>query len=472
MRWQRWAPGRWSVRTRAAVAAAVVVSVCLVVAVGVLLIVLNRSLTRTAESGAAARAAQIADEAGRDGVEQLDPALLATDAQIGAIQLIDSDGRVVAASNGAPAATLSRQVVPVGQQVGLGRAEAKDESFDLSLIGRGAVAAGEPVTIIVGADREPIETTVRRIGALLLAGAPLVVVLTVIGTYLLVGVALRPVESLRRRVSSISSSDLDRRVAVPATGDEVAQLASTMNEMLDRLQAGQRAQRRFVSDASHELRSPLSTITTALELAHGRPDLIDTAMVDDSLLPEARRMTRLVEDLLVLARSDENALATHRGDVDIDDLLLAEAKRLRAAGIGVATRITACRVRGDASALSRLVRNLADNAGQHSQSVVEFSCTTVGFDSKLKKPGVRITISDDGPGIPVADRDRIFERFERLDPTRTRASGGTGLGLAIVAEIVRAHHGTVAIGDRAGGGAEFTVELPSDEDHSARSEQY
>ena len=149
-------------------------------------------------------------------------------------------------------------------------------------------------------------------------------------------------------------------------------------------------------------------------------------MVDEALLPEARRMTRLVEDLLVLARSDENALGMHRTDVDIDDLLFAEAKRLRAAGIGVRTRITACRVRGDASALARLVRNLADNAGQHARSVVEFGCTTVGFDSDSHPRGVRISVADDGPGIPVADRDRVFGRFERLDPPAPAPPAGPG----------------------------------------------
>ena len=227
-----------------------------------------------------------------------------------------------------------------------------------------------------------------------------------------------------------------------------------MNAMLSRLEHGRAAQLRLVSDVSHELRSPLATITTALELASARPELMDRALIDESLLPESHRMSRLLEDLLLLARSDEGALGLRGEDVDVDDLLAAEANRLGGSGsVSVATDIRACRVTGDRAALTRVIRNLVDNAARYARSTVTLSC-------RPAPDGVVITIAYDGPGIPAGDRSRIFERFVRLDAARARTSGGTGLGLAIVAEVVRAHRGTVAVGGAAGGGAVFTVALP------------
>ena len=270
-----------------------------------------------------------------------------------------------------------------------------------------------------------------------------------------------PVEAIRARVASISSTDLAQRVPIPATRDEIAHLAATMNAMLARLERGRAAQHRLVSDASHELRSPLATITAALEMASGRPELMDNDLIDESLLPEARRMRQLIEDLLLLARSDEDAMELRRDDVDVDDLLLAEASRLRALGsVHTVTHIAACRTVGDRGALARVVRNLVDNAVRHAASTVTMDCRPVAGRAV-------ITIADDGPGIPAQDRARIFERFVRLDPTRTRSSGGSGLGLSIVEQIVRSHDGTVAVGDAAHGGAVFTLTLPLAQQYSA-----
>jgi signal transduction histidine kinase len=281
----------------------------------------------------------------------------------------------------------------------------------------------------------------------------------------LVGAALGPVEAIRARVASISSTDLALRVPVPGTHDEIADLASTMNAMLARLESGRSAQHRLVSDASHELRSPLATITTALELASGRPDLIDGELIDESLLPEAHRMHHLIEDLLLLARSDEGAMALRHDDVDIDDLLQSEASRLRSVGsLRVVTHIQACRTLGDRAALARVIRNLVDNA-------VRYASGTVWLDCHPGSGHVVISVADDGPGIPVRDRTRIFERFVRLDPSRSRFSGGSGLGLCIVDEIVRSHHGTVEVDDAPQGGALFTLTLPLAQQHSAEIDQ-
>ena len=183
-----------------------------------------------------------------------------------------------------------------------------------------------------------------------------------------------------------------------------------MNAMLARLESGRAAQHRLVSDASHELRSPLATITTALELASGRPELVDNDLLDESLLPEARRMHQLIEDLLLLARSDEDAMELRHEDVDIDDLLLAEASRLRGIGsVHVVTRIEACRTVGDRAALARVIRNLVDNAVQHASSTVTMACHPESGHAV-------ITIADDGPGISAHDRERIFRTIRSPRP--------------------------------------------------------
>ncbi|TQF74797.1 HAMP domain-containing protein [Rhodococcus spelaei] len=448
-------PSRWSVRTRSAVAAAVVVTICLAIAGAVLLLVLFRSLEHSAQDAAAARATQIAGQLRGELPAQLDQSLLATDSQIGAVQVVDAQGRVLAGSNGAPDTALVPGILDLGEARDLGRVKGLGGSSDYWISGLGASSGAGTVTVLVGADREPVELVAEKVGGLLAVGSPAIVALVVFGTYSLVGAALRPVEDIRTQVASISGPDLGRRVPVPPSHDEIAQLAATMNAMLARIEAGQLAQQRFVSDASHELRSPLATISAALELAQGRPDLVDAQLIDDSLLPETRRMHHLVEDLLLLARSDEGGLELQRVDVDLDDLLYGEEVRLRGIGsLHTISRIEPCRVTGDRAALSRVIRNLVDNAARHARSTVTLDCHG--------ESGVAVvTVSDDGPGIEPADRDRVFERFVRLDPTRTRSSGGAGLGLAIVEQIVRSHHGTVKVAEAVGGGAVFTVTLPA-----------
>jgi signal transduction histidine kinase len=454
-------PMRAGVRTRSAMAAAVVMTLSLAIAGGVLLLVLYRSLESTAQGAAAARAEQISAQLRTDTPREVDPSLLVTDSQVGAVQIVDATGTVLAASNGAPTSPLVTTSLSNGQARSVGRVEDRAVGFDYWVSARGTAVPGGSVTILVGADREPVESVVTKVAALLAVGSPVIIALVVVGTYRLVGAALGPVEAIRARVASISSTDLAQRVPIPATRDEIAHLAATMNGMLARLERGRAAQHRLVSDASHELRSPLATITAALEMASGRPELMDNDLIDASLLPEAHRMRQLIEDLLLLARSDEDAMELRRDDVDVDDLLLAEASRLRAMGsVHTVTHIEACRTVGDRVALARVVRNLVDNAMRHASSTVTMACRPVAGRAV-------ITIADDGPGIPAQDRARVFERFVRLDPTRTRSSGGSGLGLSIVEQIMRSHHGTVAVGAAANGGAVFTLTLPLGQQDSA-----
>jgi signal transduction histidine kinase len=310
------------------------------------------------------------------------------------------------------------------------------------------------VTIFVGADREPVEKVVSTVGVLLAVAVPIVVGLVALGTYRLVGSALQPVERIRARVSSLTTDELAERIPVPPADDEVARLAVTMNDLLDRIAKGQAAQRRFVSDASHELRSPLATIIAALDLAQVRPEEFDRALIEDSLLPETRRMAQLVDDLLLLAHADERTHVLKQIDVDLDDIIYAEAERVRTVTkLAVKVSVKAVRVTGDPQALSRLVRNLVDNAVRHARTEVRLACGPTDGHA-------RITVADDGPGIAADERFRVFDRFVRLDTPRTRETGGAGLGLSIVAETVRAHSGRVTVEESSNRGACFVVELP------------
>jgi signal transduction histidine kinase len=261
------------------------------------------------------------------------------------------------------------------------------------------------------------------------------------------------VEAIRARTARIGAADLSARVPVPSTGDEVAALAGTMNAMLARLEASARAQRAFVSDAGHEMRSPVAVIRTEMEVAE-RAGVSVTTISD--VLSETGRLERLVEDLLVLARADEGQIRLHRGDVDVDDLLEAERSRLRGRNdVVVTAAITPARVQGDRAALERVVRNLVDNAARHAAGRIHLASGTDGGRAWVE-------VTDDGPGIPVEDRARVFERFVRLDDARAREDGGSGLGLAIVRELVRASGGHVGL-DGAGPlpGAHVRVELPA-----------
>jgi signal transduction histidine kinase len=267
--------------------------------------------------------------------------------------------------------------------------------------------------------------------------------------------SLRSVEAIRSRVSEISASDLSQRVPVPPQDDEISALATTMNEMLARVESGHDAQRRFVGDASHELRNPLASILSALEVAQEFPDALDDELTSGTLIPEAQRMQALVEDLLLLARADERGLALRGDDIHLDVLAESEANRLRrATDLDIRLHSEAATAIGDLPAVARVLRNLLDNAVWHATSTVEIAV-------KRRKAAAIISVADDGPGIPDQDKTRVFDRFVRLDSDRSRDGGGSGLGLAIVAEIVASHTGTVSIDDRPGGGTIVTVILPS-----------
>ncbi|WP_232075947.1 HAMP domain-containing sensor histidine kinase [Phytohabitans suffuscus] len=292
---------------------------------------------------------------------------------------------------------------------------------------------------------------------LLAVGLPVLLLVVGATAWRAIGRALAPVDAIRAEVDEITGTRLDRRVSRPASRDEVGRLADTMNRMLDRLERARDRERRFIADASHELRSPIAAIRQQAEVALAHPAAIPDRDLARAVHIEARRMQALVDDLLLLAQADEARLPFRRAVIDLDDLAFAEARRVRADVPGLAvdvSNVSAVRVGGDPPALRRVLRNLGDNAARHARGQVAFGVAEVDGWALL-------WVDDDGPGVPVADRRRVFDRFVRLDDGRDRDGGGSGLGLAIVAEVVAAHRGAVALADGQLGGARVTVRLPA-----------
>jgi signal transduction histidine kinase len=447
--WRRLA----TVRARTTVAATVIVGFALALAVATLLVLLRRSLVDQLDDAARFRAEDIAALAREDDL----PAALAGDDDF-ITQVVDDTGRVVAVTAGLE---LDRPVAafrPSGS-------EPEARTFDELPVGESeghgyrvialqtSTAAG-PLTVYVASSLEDVNNAIALLRGDLAVGAPVLIALVALTAWIVIGRGLRPVEAIRAEVADISDRSLDRRVPVPPTDDEISRLAGTMNTMLDRLHAAAERQRRFVADASHELQTPLAAARTELEVAIAHPEGIDWQETATDLLAANRRMERLVRDLLFLARTDDTSPRPPGVPVDLDDIVLSEAAALRSHGhVQVDTsRVSAAAVKGRRDELTRATRNLLDNAERHASS---------GVALELASDDHRVTlvVHDDGPGIPPADRQRIFERFTRLDDARSRQRGGTGLGLAIAKEIVEAHGGTIAVED-ASRGARFVVHLP------------
>jgi signal transduction histidine kinase len=447
-------PRHWSIATRSAVLSGVVMLIVLIVIGGVATALLNRSLLAGVDDAATRRVSDIAAALQYDSAAELDAPLLSTDQRIVAVQVVAPDGTIVRRSPSAPSTPLvALDIIGPGTRVGLPVDTSTDNDMRVST---GTVVTGTGrYTVLVASGSEAAESTVQFAALLLVAAAPVVVAVAAVATYRLIRRSLRSVDAIRARVAAITTSDLAERVPVSPNRDEISALAVTMNDMLTRIEAGHAAQRQFVGDASHELRSPLTAIISALDVAVAHPDLLDMDLATGTLVPEVARMRRLVEDLLLLARADERALATQREPVRLDETASSEVTRLRRlCRHRVGFKAEPAALSGNAQALARVVRNLLDNAARHADSRVEVRVEPDADD-------VVLTISDDGPGIPPTDRSRVFDRFVRLDGERSRGRGGTGLGLAIVAEIVAAHRGEVSIGERDGGGTVVTVRLPA-----------
>ena len=419
--------------------ATIVVAVALLIGALSFYGVLSTSIHGSTERAAEQRLDELSERAGGPGGKGVD----ALDDEI--LQIIGSDGSVRAASEDARE-KLGSTPLPVD-----------DDPQTTTIDGETFLVVSEDLegdqTLVLAVSMDDDAETLATVATLLAIAVPLLLLLVAVTTWLVVGRALRPVERIRDEVDGITAERLHQRVPVPETADEIAALATTMNGMLDRLDAAATAQRRFVSDASHELRSPLATIRQHAELAQAHPEVTSIGELAEVVSEEGLRLQGIVESLLLLARLDEGA-GTHDEAIDLDDIALGEVRRLRAAGVDVdGTGIHAARVHGDPRLLGQLVRNLADNAVRHSRERIAIGVTP-------SDGHVFVTVEDDGAGVPAEERERIFERFVRLDEARSRDAGGSGLGLAIARGIATRSRGTLTVDDSRWGGARFVLTLP------------
>jgi signal transduction histidine kinase len=433
-----------SVRVRVTIAATVLVCVVLVVAAALLTWAVERKLVASNQADTDLAVSNVAAEfeAGQPFTVPLPTAGSQTSVGIYTSTWQQVDGADIPALE---------QFIPPGVSAGGTTIIGSDMLYATTrgdaVVAMRSARVGDGQYFIVGVSPlDDVRESVRAMGNNLRLGIPIVTALFAIVAWYLTGRALRPVESIRGEVEEISASTLDRRVAVPPTHDEVARLASTMNAMLDRLHDARDRERQFIADASHELRSPLASLRAHLETDPAQAPSAETQA-------DLERLQHVIDDLVDLARASDAPLP--EVEVDLDEVVLAEvaAVHARAAIVVDASAVTPAKVAGSAAALGRLTRNLLDNAVRHADGRVAVSLSNGGAS-------VMLTVDDDGSGVPAADRDRVFDRFARLDDGRSREAGGVGLGLAVVRATARRHGGDATCEQAPDGGARFTVTLP------------
>ena len=432
------------VRLRTTAVAVLVVAVALTAGAFLLVALVGGSLRDGARAGAEQRASALADQIETTGLPAAEPADDEDDDEPDDLiwQVTDAGGVVVRSSQPLagplPAADTDEVRLP-----------GADHPYVV------VTEDADGYRVAVAASLEEVDDSTAALVTPLLVGLPLILLLVGGTTWAVAARALAPVARIRREVEEITGDRLDRRVPEPRSRDEIHRLARTMNQMLQRLERSRDRQQQFVGDASHELRSPLASIRQAAEVSLAHPGALPEGQLAEAVLEESARMQRLVEQLLLLTRTEDGAVTRSYQDVDLDDLALAEAGRAGRSGLAVETAgIGAGRVRGEPTALGQVVRNLVDNATRHADTALAIAVRDTGA-------GIELTVEDDGQGIPEDQRQRVFDRFVRLDEARARDAGGSGLGLAIVREIVTAHGGTVVISSSALGGARFVVRLPA-----------
>ena len=448
----RWS--RLSLRSRLTILGVAGVALALVTGGLLLYAAMAATLDRAAVADARAAARQVAVlvEAGR-----LPDPVPVSGSQV--VQVLDAGHRVVGASATADRLTPlvtpqeSERLVAGGSVTVPGRRAGL--SGDLVVAGVGARSGEGRVLAVAAVPTADLETSQRALRTLLLVFFPLFLVALAALAWRVVGSALRPVEELRHGAERIGAGASGaQRLPVPPTRDEIGALATTLNSMLARLAAARDQQRAFVADAAHELRSPLASMRTQLEVA---ARLREGGELPEDLLPEVERLSALVEDLLVLARAGDDASPRPQEDVDVGEALVQVVGRYAAARVPV--RVAGAEpggpltVRAARDDLDRALGNLVDNAVRHAASAVILSVRETGA-------GVEVLVVDDGHGIPESERERVFDRFARLDEARDRDSGGSGLGLAITRELLGRSGAAVRLED-AGPGTRAVITFPA-----------
>jgi signal transduction histidine kinase len=468
------APRRWwsrqSLRRRLTLLATALFSIAVITGAVLLLVLQRYALTRVLDQAASKTARDIGQQVSSG---RLPPTVAPTTGGIAAVQVLDARGAVLSASQGTDHTVplISRDEL---REVRTGsRIEITNTASGARLRVLGRTVGSR--TVLVFTDVSRVDDSLRILTRAALIGGPLAVLVMALATYLVVALTLRSVAALRHGAADITAAGLaEQRLPVPNSQDEIHRLAVTLNAMLDRIDSATSRQRTFVGDAAHELRSPLASIRVQLEVGQrlsqnaarqggaraARADDDWSALVDDVLV-DVDRLDRLVEDLLALARLDESAGA-RRQVVALDEVTRSVVDGVRASGVTVRADTEPALTDGDPDALRRVVVNLVNNAVRYARSEV---VVRVGIDRRGR---CRLTVDDDGPGIPDAERERVFDRFYRVQESRSRDTGGTGLGLPIVRDIVRSHGGRVWLTGRDDGrpGLRAVVVLPptTDED--------
>lgn len=463
--------GSLGVRARTTVIAAAVVGLVLAGS-SVLLVVATRSaLYQSVETTVSARAVDLVSQVGDGATPRPVPLIRGISVQI------VSDGTVISSTGDiegqrplvdlvvTPGAVSTIQVpsLDAGDNEGEGQSEAGDEGPFLVAVG--AVSfEGRQVIVLAAGSLGAVENATRTLIPLLALGVPAITLLVGLTIWRLTRRAFRPVEAMAGQAEAISYRDLHLRVPEPKPDDEIRRLAVVLNRMLERLEISVSRQRRFTADAGHELKSPVATLLTMAEVAEANPQAFGVAELASDVAGQSRRLALLVDDLLALARSDEQHL-----DLNLESFDLAEVihEEIAAGGPALVSMDTSgvepAFVFADRRRFGRVVRNLLDNAVRHATETVRIETHTIERETT-------ISVADDGPGVPSSDREKIFDRFVRLDEARSRQAGGTGLGLSVVKSIVEAHSGRITVGDDPDlGGAMITVFLPVERDHDLGS---
>lgn len=362
-------------------------------------------------------------------------------------QVIDAGGTVLAATPGAsrilPMLPLQRLALASGQRHLFTTTKSALGPAPLRVAVERATYRGVPVTVAVAVPFADVRDTLLALRRVMFVVVPLLVLAVALATWLAVGSALQPVDELRAAADAVemSAAGFATRLPVPAGADELRRLGETLNRMLARLHRSNERQREFIADAAHELRSPIASVLTQLEVALGTPtDVTAWPLIAREVLTDVERLSRLADDLLLLARLD-SGVSSAFGAVPVD---MAEV-----AGQGGPMAL----VTGDPAALRRMLDNIVTNARRH-------AATTVDVRVTVEEGAVVITVDDDGPGLPADDRERVFERWVRLDAGRSREEGGSGLGLPIARSIARAHGGDVTLTASPRGGVRALITLP------------
>ncbi|MFF3906243.1 ATP-binding protein [Streptomyces sp. NPDC001848] len=442
---------RRSLRLRLTAAAALMIGAALVGAACLLVVWLRMSLISGLDQTALQRAQVIAASIDTNSLARVLPASGSGDT---AVQVVDARHVVRSSSanlEGRPALFAFRPSSSGTAHTVHGLPLSGDGTWRAVALEAGG---DEPMTVYVAVPTAAVDHNLAQLTVGLAIAVPPAVALLTGVCWLLTGRALRPVEALRAQTAEITACDLGRRLDVPPADDALSRLARTLNDLLARLDVATRRQRQFIADAAHELRSPLSSLHTQLEVAVRHPGSADWAARGPALVEESERLSRLVDDLVRLARLDARP-RLRMGPVDLDEIVFHEVRHARRHTSLVIDQhaVGAARVYGDGDALARVVRNLLDNAIRYAVRRIEVS---LGVRDRT----AQLVVADDGPGIPVADRRRVFDRFTRLDGARARDTGGSGIGLAIVRDVVVAHHGRIGIEDNTPG-ARIVVRLPA-----------